>query len=72
MYDEASDTQYKMKVLKFVIQTMITFNQELVEKSDLKGQLELQMCARVKDGVRMHGIQTIVQSLDQIVLQNHT
>jgi hypothetical protein len=35
---------------------MLTFNEEVVERSETKSNQEVDLCMRVKDGVREHAI----------------
>ncbi len=49
---------------------MLTFNQEVVERSELKSNHEVELCMRVKDGVRENAIKDILTVLNSLVLNN--
>jgi hypothetical protein len=49
--NENADGQYKLKIIKFIIKVLLTFNQELVER-DGKVSLDLMIANQVKDGIR--------------------
>ena len=61
-----------MQALRYVLQVMQTLNQDLVERGETKSTYELDIASRVKDGVREHSIEVIIQSLANSVLQNYT
>ncbi len=47
---------------------MLTFNEEVVERSETKSNNEVELCMRVKDGVRLHAIKDILTVLNSLVL----
>ena len=49
---------------------MLTFNEEVVERSELKSNHEFELCMRVKDGVRENAIKDILTVLNSLVLNN--
>lgn len=53
-----------------MVQVLQTLHQELVERGEFKSQAELEVSARVKNGIRQNAIECIVQNLGGIVLQN--
>ena len=49
---------------------MLTFNVELVEKSETKTQDDLRMATNVKDCIRQHAIKDIISTLTSCVLEH--
>ena len=47
---------------------MLIFNEEVVERSETKSSQEVDLCMKVKDGVREHAIKDILTVLNSLVL----
>ena len=47
---------------------MLTFNDEVIERSETKSNNEVELCMTVKDGVRQHAIKDILTVLNSLVL----
>ena len=53
-----------------MIEVLLTLNQDMVERGEHKDKKSQETSTRVKDGVRMHAIQDIIQ-LGNTVLEHH-
>jgi len=49
---------------------MLVFNEEVVERNETKSYHEVELCMRVKDGVREFAIKDILTVLNTLVLNN--
>ena len=59
-----------MQVIKFILTILETLNSELVERGEAKTAQNLAISNQVKNGVRLYGIQCIIQTLGGIILNN--
>lgn len=49
---------------------MLVFNEEVVERNETKSYHEVELCMRVKDGVREFAIKDILTVINTLVLNN--
>ena len=50
--DANADDHYKLKIIKFIIKVLLTFNSELIDREGGKVSHDLIIANNVKDGVR--------------------
>ena len=62
--------EYRNKLLDFIVEVMLVFNEEVVERAETKSYHEVELCMRVKDGVREFAIKDILTVLNTLVLNN--
>ena len=62
--------EYRNKLLDFTVEVMLVFNEEVVERAETKSYHEVELCMRVKDGVREFAIKDILTVLNTLVLNN--
>ena len=62
--------EYRNKLLDFIVEVMLVFNEEVVERAETKSYHEVELCMRVKDGVREFSIKDILTVLNTLVLNN--
>lgn len=62
--------EYKLKVTRYIINVLSTFNSELVERGEAKVSRDLLVATQVKDGVRHFAISDILEVLQKTVLAN--
>ena len=70
MQAENATDEYKLKIIRFIIKVLLTFNSELVERGEGKVSQDLIIANQVKDGVRQFAIGTILDMLQNTVLAN--
>jgi hypothetical protein len=61
--DSNANDEYKLKVVRFIIKVLYTFNTELVERGESKVSFDVMLAQKVKDGVRIHAISSILEML---------
>ena len=57
-------------MLDFTVEVMLVFNEEVVERAETKSYHEVELCMRVKDGIREFAIKDILTVLNALVLNN--
>lgn len=63
-----ADEVYQLKIRRFIVKVMKTFNSELIERGEAKVSHDLLIATQVKDGIRQLAITSILDMLLDTVL----